>query len=87
MALLKRQFHGPEQGSGEEGRYHLARDTETGQVFVLHEASQLQDGVVRRESEQVELETPSCIEGSRYPRPHNPSRSSLIYHPRAETRL
>ena len=39
MAVLKRLFHGPEQGSGEESRYYLARDTESGQVFVLHELS------------------------------------------------
>ena len=70
MALLKRQFHGPEQGSGEEGRYHLARDTETGRVLVLHEASQPQDGVVRRESEQVELDA--------FLRQPGPARESLL---------
>ena len=55
MAVLKRLFHGPEQGSGEESRYYLARDTESGQVFVLHELSLRQAGMVRRNSEHIEL--------------------------------
>lgn len=39
MAVLTRQFHYHEDGSHYETWYYLARDTETGKVFVLHEWS------------------------------------------------
>lgn len=39
MAIIKRQFHQHERGLGDEDWYYLARDTETGQVFVYQEWS------------------------------------------------
>lgn len=36
MPIQKRQFHYHEQGSHDEEWYYLARDTETGEVFVIH---------------------------------------------------
>ena len=37
MSILTHQFHYHEDGSHYERWYYLARDTETGRVFVLHE--------------------------------------------------
>ena len=39
MAVLKRQFFHHEHGVGDEDWYYLARDTESGRVFVVREWS------------------------------------------------
>ncbi len=39
MAILKRLFHRHERGMGNEDWWYLARDTETGAVFVYNEWS------------------------------------------------
>ncbi len=39
MALAKRLFLQNEHGVGDEDRYYLARDTDTGRVFVYHKWS------------------------------------------------
>jgi hypothetical protein len=39
MAVLKRQFFSHERGLGDEDFYYLARNAETGKVFVFHEWS------------------------------------------------
>lgn len=37
MAILKKRFSHNEKGNHDEAWFSLARDTETGEVFVLHE--------------------------------------------------
>jgi hypothetical protein len=37
MSILTKQFYAHEKGNHDETFYHLARDTETGEVFVMHE--------------------------------------------------
>jgi hypothetical protein len=37
MAILKRCFFAHEKGNHDETWYYLARDTETGRVFIIHE--------------------------------------------------
>ena len=39
MPIISRQFHQHERGMGNEDFHSLARDTETGEVFVIHETS------------------------------------------------
>ena len=39
MPIISRQFHQHEQGMGDEDFHSLARDTDTGEVFVIHETS------------------------------------------------
>jgi len=44
MAVITRQFHKLEKGMGNEDWYYLARDAETGNVFVRHEWSHRSGG-------------------------------------------
>lgn len=37
MAVLSSQFYGHEKGNHDETFYYLARDTDSGRVFVIHE--------------------------------------------------
>jgi hypothetical protein len=37
MAILKHQFYHHEKGNHDETWFHLARDTVTGRVFIVHE--------------------------------------------------
>jgi hypothetical protein len=37
MAILVRQFYAHEKGNHDETFYSLARDSETGRVFIIHE--------------------------------------------------
>ena len=39
VEIVKRQFHRHERGRGDEDFYYLARDAESGRVFVYHEWS------------------------------------------------
>ena len=39
MAITKKLFHRQETGSGDEDKYYLARDIETGRVSVIHWSS------------------------------------------------
>jgi hypothetical protein len=43
MTILTREFHKHEKGNHEESWYRLARDTETGDVFIEHEWSARND--------------------------------------------
>lgn len=36
MAIVRKQFHSHEKGNHDETFYYLARDTETGRVFIIH---------------------------------------------------
>lgn len=36
MAVIKKQFFHHEKGNHDETWYYLARDTETGKVFIIH---------------------------------------------------
>jgi hypothetical protein len=51
MAILTRQFFAHEKGNHDETWYRLARDTETGEVFILHEWAARSDAG----SERIEL--------------------------------
>ena len=56
MAFLKRLFFRHEGGMGEDW-YFLARDTETGQVFILHEWTHRVGDNYDPGSAEYELET------------------------------
>ena len=56
MAFLKRLFFRHEGGMGGDW-YFLARDTETGQVFILHERSHRVGDNYNPGSAEYELET------------------------------
>lgn len=43
MAVVTKEFHRHERGMGDEHWYRLARDTETGRVYIQHEWS-VRDG-------------------------------------------
>ncbi|RYE44501.1 MAG: hypothetical protein EOP24_24075 [Hyphomicrobiales bacterium] len=55
MAIITKQFHKREKGMGDEDWYHLARDTETGAVFVRHEWSHRDGGGYRSGEEDIPL--------------------------------
>jgi hypothetical protein len=44
MAIVKRQFYKNHKPQGDEYWFYLARDTETGEVFVIREFDYLADG-------------------------------------------
>ena len=51
MAILKREFHRNHKSHGEEYWFSLARDTETGEVYIIREFDYVVDGGVEtRES-------------------------------------
>jgi hypothetical protein len=44
MAIVKMQFYRNHKSNGDEYMFHLARDTESGEVFVIREADFVVDG-------------------------------------------
>ncbi len=55
MAILKRPFSSADLGMGDEDWYYLARDTETGRVFVYHEWSHRKGVSFEGGNEDIEL--------------------------------
>ncbi len=55
MAILKRPFSSADLGMGDEDWYYLARDTETGRVFVYHEWSHRKGQTHEGGNEDIEL--------------------------------
>ena len=56
MAILRRQFSSSDLGMGIENWYYLARDTETGRIFVYHEWSRRRGETYEGGSEDIELD-------------------------------
>lgn len=56
MAILKRRFSSADLGMGDEDWYYLARDTETGRVFVYHEWSHRKGQAHEGGSEDIDLD-------------------------------
>jgi hypothetical protein len=56
MAILRRPFFSSELGMGDEDWYYLARDTETGRVFVYHEWSHKRGAGHEGGNEDIELD-------------------------------
>ncbi|MFK0161907.1 hypothetical protein [Rhizobium sp. NPDC090279] len=44
MTVMKRQFYKNHKPNGDEYMFHLARDTESGEVFVIRQADYMVDG-------------------------------------------
>ncbi|MGG6898933.1 MULTISPECIES: hypothetical protein [Rhizobium] len=44
MTVMKRQFYKNHKPNGDEYMFHLARDTESGEVFVIRQADFVVDG-------------------------------------------
>jgi hypothetical protein len=57
MAILRRQFSSSDLGMGIENWYYLARDTETGRIFVYHEWSRRRGDTYEGGSEDIELDS------------------------------
>ena len=57
MAILRRQFSSSDLGMGIENWYYLARDTETGRIFVYHEWSRRRGETYEGGSEDIELDS------------------------------
>jgi hypothetical protein len=56
MAILKRSFHSHEVGMGDEDWFYLARDTDSGRVFVYHEWSHRKGQTYDSGNEDIELD-------------------------------
>lgn len=56
MAIQKQQFHQRDVGMGDEDWYYLARDTESGRIFVYHEWSHREGERFSGGNEDVELD-------------------------------
>jgi hypothetical protein len=56
VAIAKRQFFKHEKGLGDEDFYYLARNSDTGQVFVLHEWSHRKGQGYEPGSAHIELD-------------------------------
>jgi hypothetical protein len=57
MAIVRRQFSSSDLGMGIENCYYLARDTETGHIFVYHEWSRRRGETFEGGSEDIELDS------------------------------
>jgi hypothetical protein len=57
MAIMRRQFSSSDLGMGIENWYYLARDTETGRIFVYHEWSRRRGETYEGGSEDIELDS------------------------------
>ena len=44
MTVVKRQFYKNHKPNGDEYMFHLARDSESGEVFVIRQADYMVDG-------------------------------------------
>ncbi|SCB29365.1 hypothetical protein [Rhizobium multihospitium] len=44
MTVVKRQFYKNHKSNGDEYMFHLARDTESGEVYVIRQADYVVDG-------------------------------------------
>jgi hypothetical protein len=56
VTILKREFHRRERDMGNEDRYYLCRDSDSGQVFVLHEWSREGNHGHEPGSERIEID-------------------------------
>jgi hypothetical protein len=57
MAIVKRQFSSSDLGMGDENWYYLARDTETGRIFVYHEWTHRKGETYEGGCEDIELDS------------------------------
>jgi hypothetical protein len=64
MALLKRPFHRQRISKSDDNRYLLARDTESGRVFVIHEWASTVSDSLASEFAEIELEAFLAERGS-----------------------
>ncbi len=62
MAIAKKLIHKREKGIGDEDWYYLARNTETGRVFIVHEWSH-NAGNLTFEAGEAEMEISAYLEG------------------------
>jgi hypothetical protein len=56
MSFKTLEFFHSEKGMGDEQWFHLGRNVDTGQVFVLHETSLRHGSSYKRDSHHIELE-------------------------------
>jgi hypothetical protein len=56
MTILKRQFHSHEIGMSDEDWYYLARDTDSGRIFVYHEWSHRKGQTYEGGNKDMELQ-------------------------------
>lgn len=56
MAITKKLFYQSAQGLGNEDWFYLARDTETGRTFVMHDWSRLSGNSYQPGSADIDLE-------------------------------
>jgi hypothetical protein len=56
MAIQRRPFSSSDLGMGDEDWHYLARDTETGRVFVYHEWSHRRGAAHEGGNEDIELD-------------------------------
>ena len=64
MVIESRQFHSRERGVGNENFYSLARDTETKDVFILHEWSRGKDSDHESGENKIPLHAFLCGHGT-----------------------
>jgi len=57
MTILRRPFSSADLGMGDEDWYYLARDTDTGRVFVYHEWSHRRGAAHEGGNEDIDLDT------------------------------
>lgn len=55
MSIVRVQFHHHERGLGDEDWHYLARDTDTGDVFVVHEWCHRGSEESRNGSERIKI--------------------------------
>jgi len=55
LALLSKLFYRHERNMGDEDAYYLARETDTGSVFILHKWSKRQGERFESSSSHIEL--------------------------------
>ncbi len=71
MEIESRQFHSRERGVGHENSYSLARDTETKEIFILHEWSRGQDNDYESGENKIPLHAFLCGHGTSQARLRN----------------
>ncbi|MER8950716.1 hypothetical protein [Mesorhizobium sp. M0959] len=62
MPILRRLIYKHEKGMGDEDWYYLARNTETGRVYIVHEWSH-HAGKLKFESGDAEMEIVEYLQG------------------------
>lgn len=64
MPIISRQFHQHERGTGNEDFHSIARDTDTGEVFVIHETSRRGVGGFQSREQKISVQEFLAIGGS-----------------------